>query len=79
MNDIKEIKVGTIRQILRKLKANGYSVSENALRRWVKAGMLPATYSGNVAYISYKAAKILLNPASASKSSKSPTSAASTN
>lgn len=63
-----EIKVGTIRQIHRELKENGFSVSENALRVWVKTGVLPAVYSGNVAYISYKAVKHLLKtpPAQAS-------------
>lgn len=63
-----EIKVGTIRQIHRELKKNGFSVSENALRVWVKTGVLPAVYSGNVVYISYKAVKHLLKapPAQAS-------------
>lgn len=67
MDDIKKIKVGTIRQIHRRLKDNGYPVSENALRRWVKAGTLPAVFSGNVAYISYKAAKQLLKAPSDSQ------------
>lgn len=64
----KEIKVGTIRQIHRALTANGYCVSENAIRVWVKTGVLHAVYSGNVAYIHYKAVKQLLKapPAQAS-------------
>lgn len=40
----KEIKVGTIRQIHRALTANGYCVSENAIRVWVKTGVLHAVY-----------------------------------
>ena len=37
---------GTIRQV------NGHHVSEYAIRRWVKLGMIPAAYSGSTAYIS---------------------------
>ncbi len=45
--------VGTIRQIHQQLLQNGYHVSECALRRWVKEGLLPAVYAGNKALISY--------------------------
>lgn len=48
-----EYKVGTIRQIHQQLVHNGYRVSECALRRWVKEGLLPAVYSGTKALISY--------------------------
>lgn len=47
------IKIGTIRQIHRQLLDNGYQVSECALRRWIKQGILPATFSGSKALISY--------------------------
>lgn len=50
----KEIKVGTIRQIHKALLSNGYQVSENALRQWVRYGRVPAAYSGHTAYISYE-------------------------
>ncbi len=46
-------KVATIRQIHRQLLNNGYQVSECALRKWVKQGILPAVYSGSKALISY--------------------------
>jgi len=49
------IKVGSIRQIHKALLAAGYCISENALRRWVKLGVIPASYSGNTAYIAYDA------------------------
>lgn len=43
---------GTIRQVHRYLVGIGYHVSEYAIRRWVKQGMIPAAYSGSTAYIS---------------------------
>lgn len=49
-----DIKLGTIRKIHAALVANGYQVSENALRQWVKLGKIPARYSGTVAYLSYE-------------------------
>lgn len=48
-----ELKVGTIRQVHRALAANGYQVSENALRQWVRSKQIPSAHSGNTAYISY--------------------------
>ena len=48
-----ECKVGTIRQIHRRLIREGYQISECALRRWVKDGTLPAIRTGNKALISY--------------------------
>lgn len=47
------IKVGSIRQIHKALVSNGYCISENALRQWVKQGLIPASHSGNAAYIAY--------------------------
>ena len=43
---------GTIRQVHRQLLATGYQISEYAIRRWVKQGIIPAAYSGSTAYIS---------------------------
>ncbi len=43
---------GTIRQVHRHLTSIGYHVSEYALRRWIKQGMIPVAYSGSTAYIS---------------------------
>ena len=43
---------GTIRQVHRHLTDTGHHVSEYAIRRWVKLGMIPAAYSGSTAYIS---------------------------
>lgn len=47
------IQTGTIREIRGKLFENGYHVSEYAIRRWIKEGILPAVYTGNKALISY--------------------------
>ena len=44
---------GSIRQIHARLIAEGYAISEYALRQWVKAGRIPAVYSGTKAYITY--------------------------
>lgn len=49
-----ECKVGTIRQIHRRLVQEGYYISEYALRQWVRCGQIPSTHSGNTAYISYE-------------------------
>lgn len=43
---------GTIRQVHRHLVSVGCHVSEYAIRRWIKQGMIPAAYSGSTAYIS---------------------------
>ena len=43
---------GTIRQVHQHLTSIGYNVSEYAIRRWVKLGLIPAAYSGSTAYIS---------------------------
>lgn len=42
---------GTIRQVHRHLTSTGYNVSEYAIRRWVKLGIIPAAFSGRTAYI----------------------------
>lgn len=49
---IQSFETGTIRQVHRYLVDNGYNVSEYAIRRWVKLGLIPAAYSGSTAYIS---------------------------
>ena len=43
---------GTIRQVHSHLSSIGYNVSEYAIRRWIKQGIIPAAYSGSTAYIS---------------------------
>lgn len=45
--------VGSIRQIHQRLIKEGYEVSEYTLRRWIKEDIIPATYSGNKAIVSY--------------------------
>lgn len=60
-----ECKVGTIRQIHFRLIQNGYSISEYALRQWIKTGKLSAVYAGNKALISYDKVLELLIGASA--------------
>ena len=57
--------VGTIREIHRRLVGEGYQVSECALRRWKKRGLLPAIYSGSKALISYERVLRLLDATSA--------------
>ena len=52
---------GTIRQVQRHLTDTGYHVSEYAIRRWVKLGMLPAAYSGSTAYISVSNVRRILD------------------
>ena len=52
--------VNTIRKVHRYLYENGCCISEYALRRWVKLGLIPATYSGRTAYISVSSVKTLL-------------------
>ena len=54
------IKVGTIRQIHRRLLAEGYRISEYALRQWVRSGQVPAVHSGITAYINYDMVVALL-------------------
>ena len=49
-----DCKVGTIREIQRRLARDGYNISEYALRQWVKEGKLPAVYTGNKALIKYE-------------------------
>lgn len=48
-----ECKVGTIRDIHKRLNNEGYRISEHALRMWIKRGDLPAVYSGTKALIAY--------------------------
>lgn len=52
---------GTIRQVHQHLTCIGYHVSEYAIRRWVKLGMIPAAYSGSTAYISVTNVKRILD------------------
>lgn len=43
----------SIPNTLKRLHDEGYPVSENALRCWVKSGKIPAVYSGRRAYLWY--------------------------
>lgn len=52
---------GTIRQVHRHLTSIGYNVSEYAIRRWVKLGIIPAAYSGSTAYISVSNVRRILD------------------
>jgi len=54
-------KVGSIREVHKRLVQEGYAVSEYALRQWVKGKRLRATYSGNKALISYNQVIEFLN------------------
>ena len=47
------LKVVSIRKIHKALVSDGYCISEDALRKWVKQGLISASYSGNTAYVSY--------------------------
>lgn len=55
------IKAGTIRQVHRALVTDGYRISENALRQWVRSGQLPSVHSGATAYINYDMVVALLS------------------
>ena len=52
---------GTIRQVHRHLTDTGYHVSEYAIRRWVKQGLIPAAYSGSTAYIAVSNVRHILD------------------
>lgn len=52
---------GSIRQIHDRLIAEGFNVSEYALRRWIKDGKIRAVYSGSKAYLRYDAVLAVLN------------------
>ncbi|MBD5085073.1 MAG: hypothetical protein HDT33_08475 [Clostridiales bacterium] len=52
---------GTIRQVHRHLTDTGYHVSEYAIRRWVKLGIIPAAYSGSTAYVSVSNVRRILD------------------
>ena len=55
------METGTIRQVHHYLNGIGYHVSEYAIRRWVKLGMIPAAYSGSTAYISVSNVRRILD------------------
>ncbi len=58
---MKTIETGTIRQVHKHLIETGCNVSEYAIRRWVKLGMIPAAYSGSTAYISVSNVRRILD------------------
>jgi hypothetical protein len=43
----------TIKGTVTRSRADGYPVTENALRSWVKKGLLPAVWTGKKALIYY--------------------------
>lgn len=48
-----QYKTGSIREILHRLNAEGYHVTEHALRVFVKQGIIPSTFVGKKAYINF--------------------------
>ena len=44
---------GSIRQIHQRLRDEGYGVTENSLRTWVRQGIVPSVRCGNKAYITF--------------------------
>lgn len=46
-------KAGTIGQIHQRLVADGYRISQYALRQWVKDGTIPSVRSGKKVFITY--------------------------
>lgn len=43
--------INTIRKELARCHDDGYSISERALRSWVKQGLIPSVYIGNRALV----------------------------
>lgn len=64
--DIMTCKIGSIRKIHQCLNADGFQISENALRKWVKEGRIPVVYSGNKAFVSYEKVQEFLSGGGAS-------------
>ncbi len=56
-----QYKTGSIREIHRNLVSNGYHISENTLRTWVKQGVVVAAYVGKKAYVNYDNVVSVLN------------------
>lgn len=48
-----QYKTGSIREIHRCLVTEGYHISENTLRTWVKQGVVVAAFVGKKAYVNY--------------------------
>lgn len=46
--------VGSIAEVHQRLVAEGYHITEYALRLWVKTGQVDAVYSGRKAFVSYR-------------------------
>ena len=55
-----EFKTGSIREVHSRLVAEGYHISENSIRQWVKQGLVPAAYVGRKAYINCDAVLAVL-------------------
>ena len=56
-----QYKTGSIREIQCNLVSNGYHISENTLRTWVKQGVVVAAYVGKKAYVNYDNVVSVLN------------------
>lgn len=54
-------KVGSIRDVHRRLREEGYNIGEGTLRQWVRNGRLPSIRVGNRSLISYDAVIALLS------------------
>ena len=60
-------KTGSIREIHRSLLDNGYHISENTLRTWVRQGVIAAAFAGKKAYINYDNVVELLTKGTANR------------
>jgi len=53
MNPMVNCKVGSIREVHRRLRAEGYNISEYRLRLWARQGTLHAVQAGTKLLISF--------------------------
>lgn len=67
------IETGTVAEIHARLMSEGHHVSKSGLRRWIKAGILPAVSSGTRHYIRYSNVLQLLEAGTPQKLSQETT------
>lgn len=48
-----KIEVGSVREIHKRLREEGYLVGQATLRAWIKQGILPAVRVGNKSLVAY--------------------------
>lgn len=60
MNEIQTRNLLSINETVARSKLEGMPIPETALRRWIKDGVIPATYSGRKALLYWPAVKKLL-------------------